>query len=80
MRNSIGTNLSSCTFYLVGLETDGGGNHNHKHVRNQLALFGLFLLGDMEKLNVTRSLPGIYFLNTAERDIALFNIGLSEKN
>ena len=27
MRNRIGTNKSLCTFHLVGLETDGGGNH-----------------------------------------------------
>ena len=47
MRNIIGTNESLCTFYFVGLETDGGGNHNHKHVRNQIALFGVFILGDM---------------------------------
>ena len=32
MRTSIGTNESLCPFYLVGLETYGGGNHNHKHI------------------------------------------------
>ena len=43
MRTSIGTNESLCPFYLVGLEIDGVGDHNHKHFRNQLALFGLFI-------------------------------------
>ena len=39
MRTIIVTNESSCTFYLVGLETYGGGNHNHKHIPDKLALF-----------------------------------------
>ena len=62
---------------MVGLDTDGGGDHNHKNVRNKLALFGLFILGNMDKLNVTHGFTGIYFLNTAKRAVALMNIGLS---
>ena len=54
MRTIIGTNESSCPFYLVGLETYGHGEHNHKHVRNQVALSGLFILGNTEKLKMTR--------------------------
>ena len=77
MRTSIGTNESSCPFYLVGLETDDGGDHNHNHVLNKLALFGRILLGNMDKLNVTRGFPGISFLNTAEGGMALLNIGIS---
>ena len=61
MRNIIGTNESLWKFYLVGLETDGGGDHKHKHVQNKLALFGLFLLGNMDKINMTRGCPGLYF-------------------
>ena len=76
MSNSIGTNESLCTFYLVGLETDGGGDHNHKHIRNNLALFGLLILGNMDKLNFTRGFPGLYFTNTDERNIALLNVGI----
>lgn len=49
MRNSIGTNESSCPFYLIGLETDGSSDHNHKDVRNQLALSGLFILGKLNR-------------------------------
>ena len=77
MRTSIGTNESSCTLYLVGLETDGGGNNYHKHVQNQIALFSLFILGNMDKLKVTRVCPGVSFLNTSERAMALLNIDLS---
>ena len=55
---SIDTNESSCPFYLVGLETDGGGD---KHVQNNIALFGPFILVNMDKLNVTRVCPVIYF-------------------
>ena len=65
MRTRIGTNESSCPFYLVFLEKDYGGDHNHKHVLNKLTLFGRILLGNMYKLNVTRGFPGISFLNTA---------------
>ena len=61
---------------MVGLETYGGGNNNHKHVRNQLALFGLFILGKTDKLNLTRGCPGLYFLNTAERAVDFLNNAL----
>ena len=62
---------------MVGLDTDGGGNHNHKHIRNQLALFGLFILGNTENLNLTHGCPGISFLSTSERAMDFLNIGLS---
>ena len=77
MRTSIDTNESLFPLYLVGLEIDGGSDHNHKHVRNQLALFGLFILRNMDKLNVTRGYPGLSFLNTSERAMDFLNIGLS---
>ena len=38
MSNIIGTNESSCPFYLVSQETYGSGDHNHKTAQNQLAL------------------------------------------
>ena len=76
MRTRIGTNESSFTFYLVGLEIDGGSDHNHNHVRNQIALFGLFSLGHMDKLNVTCVCSGISFLDTAERDMNFLNLGI----
>ena len=77
MSTRIGINESPCPFYLVGLETYGGGDHNHKHVQNQLAPFGLFLLGNMENLNMARGRPGIYFLNVSERAMDFLNIGIS---
>ena len=77
MRTSIGTNESSFPFYLVGLETDDGGDHNHNHVLNKLPLFGRNILGNMYKLNVTRGFPGISFLDTSEGGMALLNIGIS---
>ena len=61
---------------MVGLETDGDGDHKQKHVQNQIALFGLFILGNMDKINMIRVCPGIYFLNTAERAMDFMNIGL----
>ena len=77
MRTIIGTNEPLCPSYLVVLDTDGGGEHNHKHVRNQIALFSLFILGNMDNRNVTCSCPGFYFLNTSERAMDLLNIVLS---
>ena len=62
---------------MVGLETDGGDDHNHKYVINQLALFGFFLLGNTDKINTTRGCPGLYFLNTANRAMAFLNTGFS---
>ena len=67
MRNIIGINESSRPFYLVGLDIYGDGDHNHKHIQNQLALFGIFLLGKMDKINVIRGCSGLSFINTAER-------------
>ena len=32
LRSSLDDTSSSCPFYSVGLETDGGGDHNHKYV------------------------------------------------
>ena len=77
MRTSICTNESLCPFYLVVLETDGSGNNNHKHVINNLALFDLFILGNMDKINMTHRCPIIYFLDTTERAMDFLNIGIS---
>ena len=77
MRTIIGTNEPPCPSYLVVPDTNGGGDHNHKHVRNQISLFSLFILGNMENRNVTCGCPGFYFPNTSERAMALLNIVLS---
>ena len=76
MRTRIYTNESPCPFYLVGLDTDGGGNHNHYHGRNQLSISGLFLLGNMDNLNVKRGCLGLYFINTSKRDMPLLTIDI----
>ena len=77
MRTIIGTNEPPCPSYLVVLDKNGGGDHNHKHVRNQIALFSLFILGNMYNRNVTCGCPGLYFPNTAERAMDLLNIIIS---
>ena len=77
MSTNIGTNESSYKFYFVGLDIDGVSNHNHKHARNQITLFSLFILGNMDKLNVRHERPGLSFLNTAEITMDFLNIGLS---
>ena len=73
----IGTNESIFPFYLVGLDKDGSGNLNQKHVRNQIAILVLFILGIMDKLNMTCGCPGLSFLNIADRSMVFLNIGIS---
>ncbi len=63
--------------YLVLIECDGGPDHNLTHLSNQLALFGLFLQGDMDKLCATRGCAGLSYLNTAERPMSLLTLGQS---
>ena len=77
MSTRIVSHESSCPLYLVGLETHGGGNHNYKHVRNKISLFGLFILGNMDKLNVACGYPGISFPNISGRSMYFMNIDLS---
>ena len=63
--------------YLVLIECDGGPDHNLTFLSNQLALFGLFLVGKMDKLTTTRGCPGLSYLLTAERAMSNLNRGLS---
>ena len=63
--------------YRVLLECDGGPDHNLTHLHNQLALVGLFLEGNMDKLDATRGTPGLSYLNVGERPMSLLNLGLS---
>ena len=61
---------------MVGLETDGNIDHTKKNVLNKISLFCLFLLGNMDKLNMTLGFPGLYFINTSEGGMALLNISI----
>lgn len=63
--------------YSVLIEADGGPDHNLTFLSNKIALLGLFLIGNMDKLTATRGCPGLSYLNTAERAMANLNIGLS---
>ena len=53
--------------HLVLMECDGGADHNLTFLFNQLVLFCLFLVGNMDKINATRGTPGLSYLNVAER-------------
>ena len=65
------------TPYYVLVECDGGPDHNLRHVGNQVSLFSLFLVGNMDKLVATRGCPGLSYLNSAERAMAILAIGVS---
>ena len=57
--------------YMVLIECDGGPDHNLTFLYNQLALFGLFLIGGMDKLVATRGCPGLSYLNTTKWPMSL---------
>ena len=59
------------------MECDGGGDHGLRRVFNQIPLLGLFLNGNMENLVSTRGCPRLSYLNIAEREMSLLNIGIS---
>ena len=61
---------------MVLIECDGGPDHNTTFLANLLSFIGLFLIGNMEKLNATPGCPGLSYLNTSERPVSLLNYGL----
>ena len=63
--------------YVVLIETDGGPDHNLTFLKNILSLFGLFLVGNMDKLTATRCCSGLSFMNVAERLMSLLTLGMS---
>ena len=65
------------TPYFVLVKCDGKPDHNLGHLVNQISLFVLSLAGNMDKLVATRGCPGLSYLNTTKRAMAIINIGLS---
>ena len=66
-----------CCPYILHIETDGGPDHNFTFLRNTMALFGLFLTCNVDKMTATRCCPGLSFLNIVERAMSLINMGIS---
>ena len=62
-------------FALV--EYDGVPDQNIVHLANQISLFELFLVGNMDKLVAASVCPGLSYLNTVKQAMAILNIGLS---
>jgi len=56
--------------------TDGGPNHNCKHLAVQAALLALFLLLGMDTMVVLRTSPQQSWTNPAERVTSVLNLGL----
>ena len=65
------------TPYLLLVKCYGGPDHNLGHLANQIYMFGLFLVGNMDKLVATRVCTGLSYLNTVKQAMAILNIGLS---
>lgn len=72
-----GQGLASSMPYYVLIECDGGPDHNITFLSNQIAAFALFLVGNMDKLDILRCCPGLSFLCTTERAMSILNLGLS---
>ncbi len=56
--------------------TDGGPNHNCKHLSVQAALLAMFLLGGVDTLVVLRTTPQQSWTNPAKQVMSILNIGL----
>lgn len=59
------------------VEVDGGPDHNITHMQVQPHMFGIFLIGGMDKLDILRGYPGLSFLNPAEQVMSILNLGLA---
>ena len=59
------------------MKCEGGGNHELRHVFNQVSTLGMFLNINMDKLVATRGCTGLSYLNTVEREMSLLNVGIS---
>jgi hypothetical protein len=56
--------------------TDGGPDHNCKHLSVQVGLLATFLLGGMDTMVVLRTAPQQSWTNPAERIMSVLNLGL----
>ena len=56
--------------------TDGGPDHNCKHLSVQAALLALFLIGGMDTMVVLRTTPQQSWTKPAERGMSVLNLGL----
>ena len=53
--------------YNILIECDGGPDHNLTIVSNQVSIFGLFLVGNMDKIISICGFPALSYLNTVEK-------------
>ena len=65
------------TPYLLLVKCYGGPDHNLSHLENHISVFALILFINIDKLVATHSCPGLSYLKTMERAMAILNIGLS---
>ena len=53
--------------YNILIECDSGLDHNLTILSNQVAIFGLFLVGNMDKIISICGFPALSYLNTVEK-------------
>ena len=63
--------------FILGFETDGGGDHRNTIFQNFMAYTGFFFASKCDKIFIFRGCPGYSYLNTCERSMALLNIALA---
>ncbi len=61
---------------VLHMFTDGGPDHNCKHLSVQTALLALFLMGGMDTMVVHRTASQQSWTNPAERVMSILNLGL----
>lgn len=63
--------------YSIIMEANGGPDHNLIFFSNQISLFGIFLLLEIDSLKVFCGCSSLLYLNTTERAMPSINIQLS---
>eukprot|EP00957_Ditylum_brightwellii_P156885 11940476-Ditylum_brightwellii.AAC.1 len=69
--------INDCMPYIVLIKVDSSPDHNLTALRVQLYNFGLFLVGNKDKLTFICGCPGLSYLSTAKQAMLLLNIGRS---
>ena len=63
--------------YIILVKTNGGPDHNIKHISNFLSMVALFILGGMYRLVAIKGCPVLSFQNIAKQAMYILNLSIS---